>query len=123
MRGITIVGGGLAGCEAALQCARLGVPSVLHEMRPDTATPAHRTDRLAELVCSNSFKSMEVENAHGLLKAELERLGLRLGGNESGQAGGTGSRVGGDGRFGQLIGADPPFDVGIVHTLGHDPRA
>ena len=78
MRGITIVGGGLAGCEAALQCARLGVPSVLHEMRPAADTPAHRTDRLAELVCSNSFKSMDVENAHGLLTAELERLGCRL---------------------------------------------
>jgi methylenetetrahydrofolate--tRNA-(uracil-5-)-methyltransferase len=76
--GVTIVGGGLAGCEAALQCARLGVPSVLYEMRPAAATPAHRTDRLAELVCSNSFKSTDVENAHGLLKAELERLGCRL---------------------------------------------
>jgi methylenetetrahydrofolate--tRNA-(uracil-5-)-methyltransferase len=76
--GVTIVGGGLAGCEAALQCARLGVPSVLYEMRPGAGTPAHRTDRLAELVCSNSFKSTDVENAHGLLKAELERLSCRL---------------------------------------------
>jgi methylenetetrahydrofolate--tRNA-(uracil-5-)-methyltransferase len=76
--GVRIIGGGLAGSEAALQCARLGVPVVLHEMRPATATPAHRTDRLGELVCSNSFKSTDVENAHGLLKAELERLGCRL---------------------------------------------
>jgi methylenetetrahydrofolate--tRNA-(uracil-5-)-methyltransferase len=75
---VHIVGGGLAGSEAALQCARLGVPSILWEMRPVTVTPAHRTDRLAELVCSNSFKSTDVENAHGLLKAELARLGCRL---------------------------------------------
>ena len=76
--GVRIVGGGLAGSEAALQCARFGVPVTLHEMRPAAATPAHRTDRLGELVCSNSFKSTDVENAHGLLKAELERLGCRL---------------------------------------------
>ena len=78
MSSVQIIGGGLAGSEAALQCARLGVPSVLYEMRPATGTPAHQTDRLAELVCSNSFKSTDVENAHGLLKAELERLGSRL---------------------------------------------
>ena len=78
MTGVRIVGGGLAGSEAALQCARFGVPVTLHEMRPAAATPAHRTDRLGELVCSNSFKSTDVENAHGLLKAELERLGCRL---------------------------------------------
>ena len=75
---VTVIGGGLAGCEAALQCARLGLPVTLHEMRPVLSTAAHQTDRLAELVCSNSFKSTDVENAHGLLKAELERLGSRL---------------------------------------------
>jgi len=75
---VTIIGGGLAGCEAALQCARLGVPVTLYEMRPEVSTPAHLTDRLAELVCSNSFKSMDPENAHGLLKAELDRLGCRV---------------------------------------------
>ncbi|HET9333696.1 MAG TPA: methylenetetrahydrofolate--tRNA-(uracil(54)-C(5))-methyltransferase (FADH(2)-oxidizing) TrmFO [Gemmatimonadota bacterium] len=78
MTGVRVIGGGLAGCEAALQCARRGVPVTLNEMRPAASTPAHRTDLLAELVCSNSFKSTEVENAHGLLKAELDELGCRL---------------------------------------------
>ncbi|MGH7544113.1 MAG: methylenetetrahydrofolate--tRNA-(uracil(54)-C(5))-methyltransferase (FADH(2)-oxidizing) TrmFO [Gemmatimonadota bacterium] len=78
MRRVRIIGGGLAGSEAALQCARAGVPVTLHEMRPARATPAHRTDRLAELVCSNSFKTSDVANAHGLLKAELERLSCAL---------------------------------------------
>ncbi|HEY6807757.1 MAG TPA: methylenetetrahydrofolate--tRNA-(uracil(54)-C(5))-methyltransferase (FADH(2)-oxidizing) TrmFO, partial [Gemmatimonadales bacterium] len=71
----TVVGGGLAGCEAAVALARRGVRVTLHEMRPARATPAHQTDRLAELVCSNSFKSVDVTNAHGLLKAEMRRLG------------------------------------------------
>jgi methylenetetrahydrofolate--tRNA-(uracil-5-)-methyltransferase len=69
------VGGGLAGSEAAWALAERGIDVTLHEMRPVRATPAHQTDRLAELVCSNSFKSIEVTNAHGLLKAEMRRLG------------------------------------------------
>jgi methylenetetrahydrofolate--tRNA-(uracil-5-)-methyltransferase len=69
------VGGGLAGSEAAWALAERGIEVTLHEMRPVQATPAHQTDRLAELVCSNSFKSVEVTNAHGLLKAEMRRLG------------------------------------------------
>ena len=72
---IRIVGGGLAGTEAAWQAARLGVPVSLHEMRPVRATAVHRTDRLAELVCSNSFRGDRLENAVGLLKAEMRRLG------------------------------------------------
>ncbi|MDQ3810736.1 MAG: methylenetetrahydrofolate--tRNA-(uracil(54)-C(5))-methyltransferase (FADH(2)-oxidizing) TrmFO [Chloroflexota bacterium] len=72
---IHIVGGGLAGCEAAWQLAERGHSVVLHEMRPVRATPAHRSDRLAELVCSNTFKSTELSNAHGLLKAEMRLLG------------------------------------------------
>ena len=72
---VRVVGGGLAGCEAAWQVAQRGHPVVLHEMRPGRGTPAHRTDALAELVCSNTFKSTEVGNAHGLLKAEMRRLG------------------------------------------------
>jgi len=73
-----VVGGGLAGCEAAWALAERGVPVRLYEMRPIVRTPAHRTDRLAELVCSNTFKSLETSNAHGLLKAELRLLGSLL---------------------------------------------
>jgi methylenetetrahydrofolate--tRNA-(uracil-5-)-methyltransferase len=72
---ITIIGGGLAGSEAAWQAASLGVPVVLHEMRPVRPTAVHRTDRLAELVCSNSFRGDKLDNAVGLLKEEMRRLG------------------------------------------------
>src|SRR5688500_19182989 len=78
MTQIHVVGGGLAGSEASYQLAERGLSVVLHEMRPVRATPAHQTDRLAELVCSNSFKSTELTNAHGLLKAELADLGSLL---------------------------------------------
>lgn len=70
-----IVGGGLAGSEAAFQLAERGHDVVLHEMRGVRGTSAHKTDRLAELVCSNTFKSTELTNAHGLLKAEMRELG------------------------------------------------
>jgi len=69
------VGGGLAGSEAAWALAQRGVAVTLCEMRPVRMTAAHQTDRFAELVCSNSFKSTELSNAHGLLKAEMQRLG------------------------------------------------
>lgn len=72
---IHVIGGGLAGSEAAWQLAERGHDVVLHEMRPVRGTPAHKTDRLAELVCSNTFKSTETTNAHGLLKAEMRQLG------------------------------------------------
>src|SRR3546814_11636827 len=73
---IHVIGGGLAGSEAAWQIARAGVPVVLHEMRPLRATEAHVTDGLAELVCSNSFRSDDAENnAVGLLHEEMRRLG------------------------------------------------
>ncbi len=75
---VTVVGGGLAGCEAAWALAERGVTVVIREMRPVVRTAAHQSDRLAELVCSNSFKSTELSNAHGLLKAELTRLGSLL---------------------------------------------
>src|ERR1700740_2994558 len=75
MQPVHIVGGGLAGSEAAWQIASRGVPVVLHEMRPARATDAHKTDSLAELVCSNSFRSDDHEtNAVGLLHAEMRRL-------------------------------------------------
>jgi methylenetetrahydrofolate--tRNA-(uracil-5-)-methyltransferase len=72
---IHIIGGGLAGCEAAWQAASLGVRVVLHEMRPTRATAVHKTDRLSELVCSNSFRGDKLDNAVGLLKEEMRRLG------------------------------------------------
>jgi methylenetetrahydrofolate--tRNA-(uracil-5-)-methyltransferase len=72
---VTIIGGGLAGCEAAWQAASLDVPVVLHEMRPVRPTAVHKTDGLAELVCSNSFRGDKLDNAVGLLKEEMRRLG------------------------------------------------
>ncbi|WP_299617005.1 methylenetetrahydrofolate--tRNA-(uracil(54)-C(5))-methyltransferase (FADH(2)-oxidizing) TrmFO [Pelagibius sp.] len=76
IRPIHVIGGGLAGSEAAWQIARAGVPVVLHEMRPVRETDAHLTDGLAELVCSNSFRSDDAENnAVGLLHEEMRRLG------------------------------------------------
>ncbi len=75
---VTVVGGGLAGCECALGLADMGVKVRLFEMRPTATTPAHRTGGLAELVCSNSLKATRIDSAAGLLKAELRRLGSRL---------------------------------------------
>jgi methylenetetrahydrofolate--tRNA-(uracil-5-)-methyltransferase len=73
---IHIIGGGLAGAEAAWQIARGGVPAVLHEMRPERSTAAHKTGQFAELVCSNSFRSDDAQaSAIGLLHAEMRRLG------------------------------------------------
>ncbi len=73
---VHVVGGGLAGSEAAWQIARAGVPVVLHEMRPERGTEAHVTDGLAELVCSNSFRSDDAaKNAIGLLHEEMRRAG------------------------------------------------
>jgi methylenetetrahydrofolate--tRNA-(uracil-5-)-methyltransferase len=72
---LTVIGGGLAGCEAAWQAASRGVPVTLKEMRPARATAVHKTDRLAELVCSNSFRADKLDNAVGLLKEEMRRLG------------------------------------------------
>jgi methylenetetrahydrofolate--tRNA-(uracil-5-)-methyltransferase len=71
---IRIVGGGLAGSEAAWQVASRGVRVTLHEMRPRRATAVHKTDQLAELVCSNSFRGDKLDNAVGLLKEEMRRL-------------------------------------------------
>src|SRR6185295_2098085 len=71
---VHIIGGGLAGCEAAWQAAELGVPVTIYEMRPVQPTAVHKTDQLAELVCSNSFRGDKLDNAVGLLKEEMRRL-------------------------------------------------
>ena len=90
---IHVIGGGLAGCEAAWQLARAGVPVVLHEMRPVATTEAHQTDGLAELVCSNSFRSDDCgDNAVGLLHEEMRRCGsliMRCGDDTKLPAGGA----------------------------------
>ncbi|MFQ5890046.1 MAG: methylenetetrahydrofolate--tRNA-(uracil(54)-C(5))-methyltransferase (FADH(2)-oxidizing) TrmFO [Gemmatimonadota bacterium] len=77
-RRVTVIGGGLAGSEAAWQLAELGHHVELFEMRPGRSTPAHQTDRLAEIVCTNSFKSEASDTPHGLLKAEMRALGCLL---------------------------------------------
>src|SRR5262245_18564918 len=75
---LIVVGGGLAGTEAAWQAAEAGIPTVLYEMRPQRTTPAHITGNLAELVCSNSLGSNLPDRAPGLLKNELRRLNSLL---------------------------------------------
>jgi methylenetetrahydrofolate--tRNA-(uracil-5-)-methyltransferase len=75
MAELVVIGGGLAGSEAAWQAAQQGIQVILYEMRPDRLTPAHRTGDLAEMVCSNSLGSNLVDRAPGLLKEELRRLG------------------------------------------------
>ncbi|HEY6450759.1 MAG TPA: FAD-dependent oxidoreductase, partial [Candidatus Cybelea sp.] len=74
MERLTVIGGGLAGCEAAWQAAHRGVDVDLYEMRPFRSGPAHKSAGLAELVCSNSLRGAALENAVGLLKEELARL-------------------------------------------------
>lgn len=71
---VTVVGAGLAGCEAAWQLAKRGIPVTLYEMKPKKFTPAHKSEDFAELVCSNSFRGDRLQNAVGLLKEELRRL-------------------------------------------------
>ncbi len=78
MTKIRVIGGGLSGCEAALQLADAGLDVDLWEMRPYVTTPAHKTGNLAELVCSNSFKGLAFTSAHGLFKEELRLMGSRL---------------------------------------------
>jgi len=75
---VTVIGGGLAGCECALGLARRGVKVRLYEMRPHTMTPAHKGGDFAELVCSNSLKAIRIDSAAGLLKAEIRRMGSAL---------------------------------------------
>jgi len=72
---VTVIGGGLAGCEAAYQLALQGIQVVLYEMKPTRFSPAHESDKLAELVCSNSFRANSIDSAVGLLKEEMRQLG------------------------------------------------
>ena len=74
MQYINVIGGGLAGCEAAYQIAKRGIKVKLYEMKPIKFSPAHSNENLAEIVCSNSFKSSLLTNACGLLKEELRML-------------------------------------------------
>ena len=78
MAEVSVIGGGLSGSEAAYQLAERGHSVTLYEMRPVRKTPAHQTDLLAEVVCTNSFKSVEPHTAHGLLKTEMRALGSLL---------------------------------------------
>ena len=75
MEPVIVIGAGLAGSEAAWQLARRGIPVELREMKPQKMSPAHHTEYFAELVCSNSLRSDQLENAVGLLKEELRRCG------------------------------------------------
>jgi len=78
MERLTVIGAGLAGCEAAWQAANMGVEVTLIEMKPQKRTPAHSTDYFAELVCSNSFKAARIDSAAGLLKEEMRKFGSLL---------------------------------------------
>lgn len=75
---VHVIGGGLAGCEAAWALAQAGIPVLLHEMKPEKMSPAHHSAGLAELVCSNSLKASRIDSAAGLLKEEMRRLGSLL---------------------------------------------
>ena len=75
MKKVTVIGAGLAGCEAAYTLSRLGIKVDLIEMKPDRKTPAHKSDNFAELVCSNSLKASRTDSAAGLLKEEMRRIG------------------------------------------------
>ena len=126
-RPIHVIGGGLAGSEAAWQIARAGVPVVLHEMRPARATEAHLTDGLAELVCSNSFRSDDTQNsAVGLLHEEMRRCGsliLRAGDANRVPAGGA-LAVDRDGFSADVQGAleaDPLIDIERREVAGLPP--
>jgi methylenetetrahydrofolate--tRNA-(uracil-5-)-methyltransferase len=125
---VHVVGGGLAGSEAAWQIARAGVPVVLHEMRPERGTEAHETDGLAELVCSNSFRSDDAENnAVGLLHEEMRRLGslvLAAGDRHRLPAGGALAvdRVGFSGEVTRRLAAEPLVEIRRGEVAGLPPE-
>jgi methylenetetrahydrofolate--tRNA-(uracil-5-)-methyltransferase len=111
---VHVVGGGLAGSECAFQLARRGVPVVLHEMRPERSTPAHKTGELAELVCSNSLRSDDPLHAAGLLKREMEAFGSLIVGAARRAAVPAGSALAVDReRFAAAVGAAIAAEPGI----------
>src|SRR6266571_6477130 len=124
---IHVIGGGLAGSEAAWQIAARRIPVVLHEMRPSVMTAAHKTDALAELVCSNSFRSDDHEhNAVGLLHAEMRRLGsliMRAGDANQVPAGGALAvdREGFAGAVTAALDAHPLIDIRREEIAGLPP--
>jgi methylenetetrahydrofolate--tRNA-(uracil-5-)-methyltransferase len=128
VRPVHIVGGGLAGCEAAWQVAARGVPVVLHEMRPVHMTAAHKTDGLAELVCSNSFRSDDGgTNAVGLLHAEMRRLGslvMRAGDANQVPAGGALAvdRDGFSAAIGAALAGHPLIEISREEIAGLPPE-
>lgn len=126
MRSVTIIGGGLAGCEAAYQLAKRGYEVTLYEMRGVCNTPCHHTDALAELVCSNSLKSVARDTASGMLKAELEMLDcllLRCGYETAVPAGGALAvdRVAFSEHVTQALEAMPNIRVERKHVTTIDP--
>src|ERR1700744_6164665 len=124
---VHVVGGGLAGSEAAWQIGEAGVPVVLHEMRPVRGTDAHQTDRLAELVCSNSFRADDwTGNAVGLLHAEMRKLGsliLSAGDQHQVTAGGAlaGDRDGFAEAVTQRLSAHPLVTIAREEVAGLPP--
>jgi methylenetetrahydrofolate--tRNA-(uracil-5-)-methyltransferase len=113
MKEVTIIGGGLAGAEAAWQVSKRGVSARLVEMRPVRQTPVHATDRLAELVCSNSLRSNHTTTAHGLLKEEMRRLGSLI------MAAAEKARV----PAGQALAVDRDvFSSAVTEAINHEPR-
>ena len=126
---LTVIGGGLAGSEAAFQLARQGVPVRLVEMRPVRATAAHQTDGLAELVCSNSFRSDDaLNNAVGLLHAEMRRLGslvMAMADRHKVPAGGALAvdRVGFSNAVQEALEAEPLIEIARAEATALPPAA
>src|SRR2546430_9768044 len=117
MRQVTVVGGGLAGCEAAWQLALRGIAVALVEQKPKKRTPAQTGKGLAELVCSNSMRGAALSNAVGLLKEELRRAGsavMRIAGATRGSPGGALAAE----RRGLYPGGDSPRSRRPPHSLG-----
>lgn len=108
---ITIIGGGLAGCEAVWQAAERGVRVTLHEMKPHAFSPAHHLAGLAELVCSNSLRGESLENAVGLLKEELRRAGSLI------MAAADATRVPAGGAWRWTVSSSPPLSPRESRTI------